>query len=67
MKQKYRLTLDFDLNLSKGEKLDKSSLISFKNQICEFCYDWDGYFYAYFDGKNGAYDTDVIPVNKILV
>jgi hypothetical protein len=62
-KQKYRLILDFDLNLAEGEKLDKHSLTSFKNQAYNFCHKWDGYFYAYFDGKDGAYDTDIIPVN----
>ena len=59
-KQKYKLTLEFDLNLSKGEVLDKHSLKAFKNQVYNFCYDWNGYFYAYFNCKNGGYDTNII-------
>lgn len=62
--KRYRLTIDFSLRLKDGEKLDRHTITAFKNQLHNRVYDWDGYFYAYCDNKDGtAYDTDIQPSN----
>ena len=57
IKHKFRVILDFDLNLSEGEKLDKDSIQQFKKEIKRLPMDF--IFYA----LHGDYDRDITPTN----
>ena len=65
-KNRFRICLDFNLTTKKGEKLDKNSIKQLKNLLKRWLVDDltnEHCFYAYFDGKDGSYDTDISPTN----
>lgn len=61
-KHSFKFEVSFDLNIYKGETLQKGSIEEFRRQLKEFVFEYAGergYFYVY--GK--GYDADVYPKN----
>jgi hypothetical protein len=62
IKNSFKFEVSFDLNIYKGETLQKGSIEEFRRQLKEFVFEYAGdrgYFYVY--GKD--YDVETIPKN----
>jgi hypothetical protein len=63
---KFKFEVSFSLKTLKGEKLDLDSIKEFQKCLEAYVEDYNGYhgsFYAYNDGNNVGYDTDIDPTN----